>query len=240
MKINDNQIEQLYAFTRKHYVVHYDLQTELVDHLAMGIESQWADDPDLSFEDALQREFKKFGVFGFMDVVEKRQAALGKKYRGLMWKHIKEFFSIPKILLVICSTLFLFFSLKDLDYDSSYAIYTIVIIFVVYIFFSTYLYVQNNKHKKKEKVKVWMFEEMILQNGSGFGAAITPLYLLHFFVRFDETQYFSNIHPLYLFLVCFAFVMVCITMYVMTVEIPKRAKEYLHETYPEYRLVEQS
>ena len=75
MKLTVEQIERLYQFTRQHYVEWYDLQTELVDHLANSIESQWAENPKIRLEDALQIEFKKFGIFGFMDVVEKRQAA---------------------------------------------------------------------------------------------------------------------------------------------------------------------
>ena len=31
MKITQNQIDELYQFTRKHFVYHYDVQTELVD-----------------------------------------------------------------------------------------------------------------------------------------------------------------------------------------------------------------
>ena len=32
MKISENHIEQLYKFTREHFVYHYDVQTELVNH----------------------------------------------------------------------------------------------------------------------------------------------------------------------------------------------------------------
>lgn len=238
MKINQQHIDQLYAFTRKHYVVHYDLQTELVDHLAMGIECQWQEHSNLTFEDALQREFKKFGVFGFMGMVEKRQEALGKKYRKLIWSHVKDFFTIPKLLLVVSATLILFFILRVLDFDTVYSVYIVAILFLVYIVFVSVSYVKNTKQKKEKKVKLWMFEEMILQNGSGFGAAITPLYLFHYVIIFDGHKFFSQIHPVYLFLICFIFVMLCISMYVMTVEIPDRAKEYLKQTYPEYELVE--
>ncbi len=80
MKLSTEQVERLYAFTRQHYVEYYDLQTELVDHLANAIEEQWLENPKLSFDAALQIEFKKFGVFGFMEVVEKRKVALNKKY----------------------------------------------------------------------------------------------------------------------------------------------------------------
>ena len=87
MKLTPEQIDRLYQFTRQHYVEYYDLQTELVDHLANSIEAQWQESSKISFEEALQKEFKKFGVFGFMDVVEKRQAALNRKYNGIILRH---------------------------------------------------------------------------------------------------------------------------------------------------------
>ena len=79
MKLTQPQIQNLYAFTRQHYVEHYDLQTELVDHLANDIESVWQTQPDISFEEARDQAFKKFGVFGFMDVLERRQKAMNKR-----------------------------------------------------------------------------------------------------------------------------------------------------------------
>ena len=65
MKISQIQIQNLYTFTRKHYVEYYDLQTELVDHLANDIEAMWKEQPQLSFEEAKTKAFKKFGVFVF-------------------------------------------------------------------------------------------------------------------------------------------------------------------------------
>ena len=41
MELTKNQIDELYKFTRKHYVYHYDVQSELVDHLANDIENIW-------------------------------------------------------------------------------------------------------------------------------------------------------------------------------------------------------
>ena len=70
MELTKNQIDELYKFTRKHYVYHYDVQSELVDHLANDIENIWQETPNLSFEQARYKSFKKFGIFGFMDVVE--------------------------------------------------------------------------------------------------------------------------------------------------------------------------
>ena len=96
MKLTTEQINQLYTFTRQHYVEWYDLQTELVDHLANAIEEQWQENPKLTFDQALQNEFKKFGVFGFMDVVEGKQRFLQKKYNQIVWSIVKTFFNILK------------------------------------------------------------------------------------------------------------------------------------------------
>lgn len=38
MKLNDDQIQSLFDFTKKKLVHFYDLQIELVDHLAASIE----------------------------------------------------------------------------------------------------------------------------------------------------------------------------------------------------------
>ena len=56
--LSAEQIERLYVFTRQHYVEYYDVQTELVDHLASAIEKHWQEDPDQDFETLLQKEFK--------------------------------------------------------------------------------------------------------------------------------------------------------------------------------------
>ncbi len=56
-KITEQEINQIFYFTKKHYVEFYDVQVELVDHLANAIEDQWKENSNISFEDALQIEF---------------------------------------------------------------------------------------------------------------------------------------------------------------------------------------
>ena len=77
-KITEQEINQIFDFTKKHYVEHYDVQVELVDHLANAIEDQWKENPNILFEDALQTEFKKFGIFWFTGLVEQKQSELQK------------------------------------------------------------------------------------------------------------------------------------------------------------------
>ena len=100
-KLTEKHIEELYIFTRQHYVEYYDVQTELVDHLANDIEQIWDNKPQLSFEKARNISFKKFGIFGFMNVIEEKQKQLNKKYIKIVFQFIKDWFKLPKIILTV-------------------------------------------------------------------------------------------------------------------------------------------
>ncbi len=89
MQLTNQNIEQLYKFTRQHYVEHYDVQTELVDHLANDIEQIWVEKPTLTFEQARDISFKKFGIFGFMNVLEEKQKQMSKKYFKIILGFVK-------------------------------------------------------------------------------------------------------------------------------------------------------
>src|SRR5690606_27850531 len=114
-KISKEQIAVLFIFTKKHLVEHYDVQVELVDHLANAIEQQWIENPTISFEDALEKEFKKFGVFGFSGLVEQKQVALQNHYWEMIKKEFINYFSVPRIILsgTFFYGLFLVFSDPD-------------------------------------------------------------------------------------------------------------------------------
>lgn len=116
--VNEVEIEKLYAFTDKHYIPYYDLQTELVDHLANAIEAQWTINPELSFDEALQIEFKKFGIFGFTTILEQRQAALTKYYWGKIFSEYFTFFRFPKIVLLLIMTGVLYRTLLLSSYNN--------------------------------------------------------------------------------------------------------------------------
>lgn len=117
MQLTKDQIQNLYKFTKQHYVEWYDLQSELVDHLANDIEQIWKTEPNLSFDETKLKSFKKFGVFGFMDVVEKRLNALRKRYLKLFWTEFKSFFTIPKIALTISLFFTLFYFIRWINYN---------------------------------------------------------------------------------------------------------------------------
>lgn len=229
MKLTPEQIERLYQFTRQHYVEWYDLQTELVDHLANSIEAQWQENPKVSFEDALQMEFKKFGIFGFMDVVEKRQAALNKRYNKIVWQHFKAFFTIPKIVITLFSFFLMFFVFRN--YANSENLILILFFGILTLFWIS-LFLQSRKNKKQYQKtgKKWLLKEIIFGHSSFAGLSYLPVQIL------INTDFTDNIGILKATLFSLLFVSMALCEYIILVIIPSKAEDYLKETYPEYLL----
>ncbi len=229
MKLNPKQIERLYQFTREHYVEWYDLQTELVDHLAHAIEEQWQQNPKISFEDALQIEFKKFGVFGFMEVVEKRQITLRKQYNKLVWSHFKDFFSIPKIIGTLSSIGLLFFIMQRFPFAH---IVVITLFMVSSLIFWIEIIRMSRKNKRQSKLsgKKWLYKDIIFSFGSFGGLSYLPLHIA--LQLMDQLQFnaFASI------IISLTVVSVLLFNYIILKIIPSKAEYYLKETYPEYEL----
>ncbi len=231
MKLTAEQINQLYLFTRQHYVEYYDLQTELVDHLANAIETEWQQNPKLTFDEVLNKEFKKFGVFGFMGVVESRQAALGKKYNSLVWEHFKEYFGIPKIVLTLAMTFLLFIILKA----STYQEWTIIGLYLSLFGFTLYEMIKSQRlrnKKKKSQEKRWLFEEIINQYGAFSGAILLPFnIILQIFNRVDT----DITNDYFLLVISFVLVLLSVALFIIFKIIPSKTQTYLEQTYPEYK-----
>ncbi len=231
MKLSKSQIDQLFNFTRQHYLEWYDLQSELVDHLANAIETEWEQNSKLTFDEVLNNEFRKFGVFGFMDVVEERQKFLNKKYSRLIWKYYKEFFRLPKIILTLGSMLmlyklmFVFGELKEI-------IITTIVVLSIGLFIYTFLKTRRLKNSQDINRKKWLFEEVSIQRRNAI-IMILPSFIINvthnFFQGDDWTNLTKIIYPI-------ALVLIALYIFIQLKIIPKRVAEDLAKTYPEYSL----
>ncbi|WP_026776078.1 hypothetical protein [Polaribacter sp. Hel_I_88] len=232
MKLTNPQIENLYKFTRQHYVYHYDVQTELVDHLANDIEEIWQAQPDLSFINARDKSFKKFGIFGFMDVVEAKQKQMNKRYWKILLRFAKEWFTLPKI--ITTALIFLgFFIVLQIPYSEFILLGTLLI---VIIFEMIMIYKVRKERKKKEKnnEKIFLLEEMIGTTKNGF----TVMALVNLFNIINLTNFnFLEMETYLLVIISFILTVLCILFYVSNYVIPEKAEELLQETYPEYKIV---
>ncbi|MGY0408553.1 MAG: hypothetical protein ACWIPJ_09410 [Polaribacter sp.] len=228
MKLTQTQIQKLYKFTRKHYVEHFDVQTELVDHLANDIEEIWKENPILSFEEARDKSFKKFGIFGFMEVIEAKQKQLEKRYYKILWRYVKEWFTVLKISVtaVIFMVLFLLTSSKL----SKFFFVGIVLILSAVDIILVHQLTRKSKKRLQQKNKKWLLESIIFRTGSSSSGVL-------FCVFFQISLHVRTGIPMYAKLLLSGFITFAIIYsYVTLVIIPKKAEELLEETYPEYKL----
>ncbi|NVK52045.1 MAG: hypothetical protein HWD85_03850 [Flavobacteriaceae bacterium] len=232
MKITESHIQDLYKFTRKHFVEHYDVQTELVDHLANDIEQIWETKPQLTFQEARAISFKKFGVFGFSTIVDKRSKALGKKYNKILWRFFKEWFQLPKIILT--SLIFLLFY-TVLSYEEGKTIlYIFLLVFALYEIYRGVKLRKEQKRRFKTTGKKWMLEEMIFTTAGSIGI-LAPVNTYNLFSISDIEVFFtSNIYAL--LLASILLTIMTISVHIIMNVIPLKAEELLAETYPEYKI----
>ncbi len=146
-QLTKEQIESLHEFCEKHYVPYYDLQVELVDHLASAIESQWETEPELGFEKALNKTYSKFGVIGFSKVRMEREKELLKKYRRLMWRYVGQYYKLPKIILTIALSFLLFMVFRSTQKDASIILVYFAGIFLFHIAYYAYFFPKYYKIK---------------------------------------------------------------------------------------------
>ncbi|MEL4307087.1 hypothetical protein [Joostella sp. CR20] len=232
MKLTPEQTAQLYAFTRQHYVEGYDLQTELVDHLANGIEQQWQENPTVTFEEALQTEFKKFGVFGFMEVVEEREKALNKKYLGFIKNQFKSYFSWPEVVKFLSVFSVFFFALYWVEQKATTMLVVLGCVFL-WSLFRLFVLQRHFKKRKQENNKKWLLEQQIFNIGGFVSALIMPFNMMLQF-RFFELFSWSTLTVL---LVSCVLTMYVFLLHIVLYKIPNKAEQYLLEMYPEYAMV---
>lgn len=108
-----DQIQTIFDFTEKKYIKYYDVQLELVDHIADKIETLQADDPNLSFDRALHEVYKSFGVFGFTKVQEEKMVELQRYWMRHLKSYIKSYFQWPKIIITLILSLCIYLYMKQ-------------------------------------------------------------------------------------------------------------------------------
>jgi len=155
-QLNDEQISELFAFCKRHYVHHYDVQVELVDHLANAIEERISADTSLTFEKTLEEVHKGFGYKGFAGVVAAKANALNKQHSKLKWRLFRSYFTWPKAALIIMMIAILLFLKQILPAD--YLVWLITTLSVAFVIFEIVIKTRSHRLFKKQKEKLLLTE----------------------------------------------------------------------------------
>lgn len=209
-KLTSEQIDQLFAFTQKHYVEYYDVQVELVDHLANAIEEQWNENPNLSFDEALENEYKKFGIFGFTGLIEQKQTELHKHYNKMLVNEVLKFVSVPKVILTVILYLAIFFFLKETGNLGELIVLVLLLGSAIYFLIDGFRYVYKIKREQKNRGKKWLLQSVAQTSftiptiglGGGYYSIVNKMFADNFgmsTVGIHFLTFFLVLHIIFLF-----------------------------------------
>jgi hypothetical protein len=233
-QLTPQQIDNLFHFCDSHGVKYYDVQIELVDHLASTIEQKWEENPTLSYENARGAIFDQFGVSGLKKIMKAKEKELRKKYIRLLWKYVGEYFKLPKIILTIAITLILFSILRIFENNLE----TCLLLLFTYLLLFFVLEVKNKERYKINLVHgkpflLYDYLKSIKPYFSIFFSIPTSLLPLYGIYLQRSNSYLS--HNLYIeFFTTFFITLFSIFLFAMSFYIPKRVKEDFIREYPQF------
>lgn len=224
MVLSEEQIQSLFTFCEKHFVKYYDVQVELVDHLANAVELEMQNDSKLSFEKALEKVHQSFGVMGFAPLVAEKQNQAEKQSRKIFWKLLKTQFGWPKILLFFLFTIF-FITVSKVD-----------IIFLRWFFISIYILGWISEIFGIIQIKrliVPTKKKFLLGEKSDFMATIWFLLYLIYSPRIFDTVFLAASRSFLSALFLSALFSLGVIMIIANWQFLSSVKKSLCKTYPE-------
>ena len=205
MTLSKIQIQQLFIFTEKKFVRWYDLQVELVDHLANKIEAEIEADPTLSFECALGNVYAGFGIFGFAEIVREREKALRKANNKLLWNAVKAEFSWPNLIRSVAILIIIYTTVFVLGLKAMIILY--VLIYILDLIINSKNFYRWRAFKFKKAGSAIKKNLLMLSTLPSFG--LLPFFyfqflMIHFWEVFDSSLVYS--YPQKIFFVGFLFI----------------------------------
>ena len=227
-KLTPGQIEELHEFCYFRSVWYYDVQVEIVDHLASAIEKLWETNPRLPFDEAMYQAGEQFGGdWGFATVRQEKEKALRKKYRRMLWQFAAEYYKFPKIMISLLLALTIYTALFFSENDQWIIISLVGLFFGFTLFYITYYRRKYLQIKVKEGYSFLLDEislkGILYKTFIGFGGVF--IHEARQQVDFSTTGsvIFSAVISLYLVLLygdCFF--------------IPMKIREHFTEQFPQF------
>ena len=135
IKLSEVEINKLFRFTEKKMVHWYDLQIEIVDHLASCIEDEMTADSKLTFDLALEKVYNGFGIFGFAKIVQERQIQLAKMAKSKWWNEFRNLFQWPNAILLVMIVSLITTVAYAVDSNILYELFLIVYLTIIAAYF---------------------------------------------------------------------------------------------------------
>ncbi len=226
-KVSPKELEELHEFCFFRSVVHYDMQVELVDHLATAIEERWNTNPKLPFQKALEQVDQQFGGHaGFVIIREEKEKAMRKKYRRLLWNFVAAYYKFPKILITFSLFLGIFTALQFFGNDLWIVSSMVIMFFAFSLFYFLYYFPRYVKIKVEAK-QSFLLNQITLKGitsktmllSGGFVSSLSHISQFSMF----QSVLFSTLASLFIVLV-----------YADCFFIPKKIHEHFSAQFPQF------
>ncbi len=212
--LGKNEIVKLFRFVQKKRVRYKDVQIELVDHLASAIETEMEADNNIVFEDALEKVYKGFGIYGFAKVVKVKEKSTRKMWRRRIWLHFKKFYQVPQLIGTIGTSIFLIQLFSYYPECVNYVIGSVGLFgFLGLISICFFNYKYDNEISNYLFIKSYMG----LIGGLIYFVCIVPVQImdLELFTKLDVTI------PMQSVIISILMPLACILTYILLFKIPK-------------------
>jgi hypothetical protein len=150
MKLTAEQLTEIKAFIKKKGYPEPDIQMELLDHLACGIEERM--EAGVPFEKAFRDTYSSFGIFGFTDFVD----GITKGHERTVWFQIKSYlktiFGFPWVIFTLLLVYALYTATVRYSFWVPVSVLGISTVLSYFIYFK-YYFKKERKYKNLGIVK---------------------------------------------------------------------------------------
>nr|WP_199156988.1 hypothetical protein [Pedobacter sp. ASV2] len=103
MNLTKTQLEKIRIYLSEIGFKYIDVQMEILDHVASVVEERMTENPDLSFQDAVNQTRASFGKAGFTSIEKSIVKGLSKRYWNLFLHYFFSFLGFRYIWMVLLS-----------------------------------------------------------------------------------------------------------------------------------------
>jgi hypothetical protein len=233
--LTPEQITDLFAFCEEQGVYHYDVQVELVDHLACAIEQKWEANPGFSYDYAFRSVYNDFEPKSFVRIRREREKELRRKYNRLQWNYIAEFYRLPKIILTIAITFALFLITRFTENDLQV---NMIILGAFVVGLILYLSISHPEKRRLDIIRgksFLLYDHFLMWKWMVVSVCLTPFGLLNSltlllkeYTNWISYQWVDEL-AIAIFMSFFFIFSIAITVYT-----PKRIKEDFTNEFPQF------
>ncbi len=225
--LTTEQIAALFQFCQKHSVRYYDIQVELVDHIATAIEAKMETNTDISFDEALREEYKNFGITGFGRYLSDKETQVKKQLARERRKMLLNFLTPPQIFLVLLFLVCLLYPFSTMNLEAMRTLCYIIAPTTFTISFVALTYLWTEKRKRLKEVFILDDSKAIYLYSFTSISVQANLQLYIYATKLTNTR-------INIYYGCILIISNMLTILIVTVGIKqyKKLKQYVIENYP--------